>query len=397
MAALKKKIANRRGKRVNPDPVFENCEAMTGAEFLHKVRWATDYYRTEYKASDLLPDYFKWLTDNGYEKAQIATIKQHSTHLGVAAIYARCVNSGMPDSHAAGAAHWKTLKGTGGDLRPTSVFLHRTAKTILETDRSNLVSDEIDTLVVPVTPVKTIQDHLQEKAYITMGDLEAMFDEFVEDGMGKTFKQKPFTVLNASKLGPQHINKIIAIWEGMKSELTELQAGTCEQLNEGYAHWGKIQVRNAISFMDVIISDCNSYLQLKKVSKKQRTRKPVSPEKLTRKFKYLKESTELGIKSVKVAELVDAGEAWFYDTKKRKLVHTVADSYTKTFSVKSTTLVGFDVGKTVQKTLRKPAEQLKEFMKLSVPNRRKFFQELKAVEIKYGGRGNDNLLLLAIK
>jgi type II secretory pathway component HofQ len=41
------------------------------------------------------------------------------------------------------------------------------------------------------------------------------------------------------------------------------------------------------------MNDCNSYVQLKKVERKPRAKKAVSPEKLTRKFKFLKEFDEL--------------------------------------------------------------------------------------------------------
>jgi hypothetical protein len=395
--AVKKKVVNRRGKRVNPDPVFEGCESWSGQKFLREQHKATDYYRTEYKASDLLPDYFKWMSNNGYSKTDISHCRKHGSFLNVAAIYARCINTGMVNSHQGAIEHWETLPGTTGNLRPTSEFLHSKAKECLRIDNTSLMPDSTATTDTKETTKKTIQDHLKEKAGEMMGDLEQMFDDYIDEGMPKAFKQKPFTVLNESNLGPQFINKAIGYWEGLKDEMLELQAGECEQLNEGYAHWNKIQVRNVIKFIEVIIADCNGYLQLKKSNKKPRTRKPVSPEKLTRKFKYLKEDTTLNIKSEKVTELAEAGEAWFYDTKKRKLIHVVADQYSKTFTVKGSTLIGIDASKTVQKTLRKPVEQLKEFIKASVPNKRKFYDSVKAVEIKYTGRGSDNLLLLSIR
>jgi hypothetical protein len=52
---------------------------------------------------------------------------------------------------------------------------------------------------------------------------------------------------------------------------------------------------------------------------------------------------------------------------------------------------------TVQKTLRKPAEQLREFMSQSVPNARKWFRDLRTTDTKYNGRGNENLVILRVK
>jgi hypothetical protein len=72
----------------------------------------------------------------------------------------------------------------------------------------------------------------------------------------------------------------------------------------------------------------------------------------------------------------------------------LADSHLGTFSVKGSAVVGFDVTQTVQKTLRKPAEQLKELLAGGKPAARKTFKEMRATETKFNGRGNDNLIIL---
>ena len=66
----------------------------------------------------------------------------------------------------------------------------------------------------------------------------------------------------------------------------------------------------------------------------------------------------------------------------------------KTYSVKSNSVIGFDPNKSVQKTLRKPAEQLKELMQSGKPSNRKQFADIKATEIRYNGRGNEHVVIL---
>jgi hypothetical protein len=95
-----------------------------------------------------------------------------------------------------------------------------------------------------------------------------------------------------------------------------------------------------------------------------------------------------------VIKLVNATEAWLYDTAKRKLIHVVSDSHIGTFSVKGSAIVGFDTLATVQKTLRKPEEQLKLVMSGGKPAMRKEFTAIKSTETKYNGRGNENLIIL---
>jgi hypothetical protein len=76
------------------------------------------------------------------------------------------------------------------------------------------------------------------------------------------------------------------------------------------------------------------------------------------------------------------------------LIYVVADETIKTYSIKSNSVIGFDPNKSVQKTLRKPAEQLKELMTGGKPNNRKQFAGIKATEIKYNGRGNEHVVIM---
>jgi hypothetical protein len=91
---------------------------------------------------------------------------------------------------------------------------------------------------------------------------------------------------------------------------------------------------------------------------------------------------------------VDKSEAWLYDTKKRKLFHVVADSHAGSFTVKGSAVVGFDTMQTVQKTLRRPAEQLKELLSSGKPGARRVFKDINSTEVKFNGRGNENLIIL---
>jgi hypothetical protein len=94
---------------------------------------------------------------------------------------------------------------------------------------------------------------------------------------------------------------------------------------------------------------------------------------------------------------VGANEAWLYDSKKRKLIYVVAVSHAGTFTVKGSALVGFDPTNSLQKTLRKPAEQIKALLQGGVAQHRKYFKDIKSTEVKYNGRGNENLVLLKIR
>jgi predicted transcriptional regulator len=240
----------------------------------------------------------------------------------------------------------------------------------------------------------TIQDHLREKVSECCGEMEAMFDDFVVAGAKMSADFSPIKLMRGMNISPNMIGTVSRVWELRLAEFNEVLEGKDDQLVEGYSHLTKLQLRNCVKFCETVINDCNSYVQLKKVERKPRAKKAVSPEKLTRKFKFLREFEELKLKSEPVTKLVNASEAWLYDTAKRKLIHVVADAHIGTFTVKGSAVVAFDVQQTMQKTLRKPAEQIKSITSVGKPAARKAFTAIKATETKWNGRGNDNLIIL---
>jgi hypothetical protein len=249
----------------------------------------------------------------------------------------------------------------------------------------------------PVITKPNIQDRLREKMTEAAGEIEGMYDEMILAGGKMSADYKPMVVLRGLNVAPQLVGDISEHWKRRLSELEEVSAGKDAQLVEGYGNFGKMQIRNLIKFAEQVIADCGSYVQIKKVERKPRKKKPVSAEKLTARFKYMKEFDELKLKSVAVTQLVGAQEAWLYDTKKRKLIHVMADTHVGTFTVKGSALVGFDTTNSVQKTLRKPAEQIRAIMAGGAPQARKTFKDIRATETKFNGRGNENLILLKVR
>jgi hypothetical protein len=221
-----------------------------------------------------------------------------------------------------------------------------------------------------------------------------MFDDFIQAGAKMSADFSPIKLMRGLNISPNMTSTVSDVWESRLAEFAEVLEGEDADLVEGYSHLSKNQLKQCVKFCETVINDCNSYVQLKKVERKPRAKKAVSPERLSAKFKYLKEFEELKLKSDPVVKLVGATEAWLYDTAKRRLIHVMADTHIGTFSVKGSAIVGFDTLATVQKTLRKPAEQIKAVMSGGKPAMRKEFAAIKATETKFNGRGNENLVIL---
>jgi hypothetical protein len=256
------------------------------------------------------------------------------------------------------------------------------------------VKEVVEVAEVAVRP--NIQDRLREKMSEAAGELEGMYDEMILAGGKMSADYKPVSLLRSINVAPQLIGQVKEIWQRRLVELKEVAAGKDGDLAEGYGHFGKLQVRNFIKFAEQVVADCDAYVQIKKVERKPRAKKAVPLEKQVAKFKYLREFAELKLKSESPTKLVGASEAFLFDSTKRKLIHVVADTHLGTFFVKGSSLVGFDPAATTQKTLRKPADQLKMLLASSKPVSRKVFKDIKATEIKWNGRGNDNLIILKV-
>ena len=99
--------------------------------------------------------------------------------------------------------------------------------------------------------------------------------------------------------------------------------------------------------------------------------------------------------SVSPADILGAGELWVYNTKTRKLGKYVAAEF-NTLSVKGTSIVGFDENKSIQKTIRKPEEKLKEFKAAGKIALRKFLDDINATDTKLNGRTNEDTILLKV-
>jgi hypothetical protein len=272
--------------------------------------------------------------------------------------------------------------------------LQNEIKRLLETINKPQVVEAI----VPDAPTRpNIQEILKDKAREAAGELEGLFDEYITSGAGSKHTLRPIDEVAKKNVMPQHISLLTDVWKKKLNEIEEVLKGTDAQLVQGYQHLTKTQLKNVVKFIELVISDLNSYISVKKAAKAPRTRKAVPVEKIVAKLKYLKTfkdtASKLDLLSISPIKLHGASEAWVYDTAKRKLHHYIADDYSKTFTVKGSTLLGFDTAQSEVKTLRKPAEQIKEVMG-SKPAARKYFKDIKAVSTTPNGRFNDAMIIL---
>ena len=366
-------------KSVGSEPVWDPVRALefTEEEFDHHMRISLRYYNYFYTTKELKKYLVEWARnyDSAAHKFDKATLDK----------FAKASDSLLPLTPCALAKAHK--QGMPLHERHVTYLVSSIRKVV-----DNLV-DEVEVIdpTAPVVVRVTIQDRLNDILKTHILHFEELEDALIE---GKTVDPKAYEYLTGKNVPQGMLSRIAAVFEKHQDEMNEARAGKDEQLNEGYAHYKAADYKRFDAFYTKLIADLTSYGQVKKATKKVTVRKPPAKEKLVAKLKYLKEEKTLRLVSVNPVDIVGCAELWVYNVKTRKLGKYVAESMGGALTVKGTAIVGFDVTTSVQKTLRKPELQLKEFLAAGKIQLRKFIEDIKATEIKLTGRiGLDTILL----
>jgi len=247
--------------------------------------------------------------------------------------------------------------------------------------------------------VPSIQERIKEASGNIIADIEEVVDDFINDP-AKFKKFDAVKFFRSKQVNQAHARHIRAFYEGPLAEYTMLQQPAREQdedLREGYAHLSKADIKKGVELFNSIVGACDLVTAESKATRKTRTPKPKSADKLVAKMKYCKTDEKYKVASINPADIIDATEVWVFNVKTRKIGKYVAEEHA-TLQVKGTTLQFFNEKQSVAKTLRKPEEQLREFNKSGKVALRKFLDNIKGVETKLNGRFNaDTVILKAIK
>jgi len=384
----KKQVIAHRTKAVKDhSPTWDGCETMDADQFMRHFHSAMSYYRLEFSGKDLKPAVIKWMTTTDCTKEDIAAFKRtkdNRCNVTMGAI-ASCLLRGMP------AVRADFNKG-----RDTTVWLRNEIVQIVAQGKDDI--DEDTVVEVKSTVVQpTIQERVKESALRMTEEIEDAIEGFHADP--ENFDPKAFKMLNLLKgkeVKAAHARIIKTLYSRDLAELEELASGKAdEQLKEGYSHRSKKQIKNLIAFYQEIMSACDMLAQEAKVNRAPRKTKAVPKEKLVAKLKFMKTNEPLKLVSINPVDIIGAGELWIFNTKTRKLGKYVAAEF-NTLNVKGTTITNFNEHTSIQKTIRKPEDKLKEFKAAGKVQLRKFLDDINATDTKLNGRINEDTILLKV-
>ena len=372
-------------KAVGSEPIWDTERAlkMEDSEFDHYMRQSLRYYNYFYSSKDLKKYLVEWLkqTAGVAHKLDAATITR----------FAKSTDGYTPlTAPALVKAHTR-----GMPLR------EREIKYIIGVVNRALEMDDQDEKVVevvadkskPVVKAPTIQDRMNEIMRTHILHFEELEDKLYE---GETVDPKAYEYLSGKAVPQAMLGKIQAVFERRYAEITEAKTTKDEDLKDAYAYMKAADYKRYDAFYTRLFEGIAQYGQVKRATKKAAVRKPPQKEKLVAKLKYMKNDTTSKLVSINPVDIIGANELWVYNTKTRKLGKYVAEEMGGALGVKGTAITGFNESKSVQKTLRKPEVQLKEFLGAGKIELRKFLDNIKATDIKLNGRINTDTILLKV-
>ena len=366
-----------------------------------KLTWHKAHYYTHYEVESK-----EWLTrcklyiKNKYDKKIVSAINK------------------LPDWKVGGKSHWACaaylIENDFSELVPEGhvTGLNKWILALAEEGEALVEEKKAVDKTKKNVYVPSIQERIAEQAQDACDAIEEWLDGFITDK--KKFDPKGFDFTKhfaKMKVTQAHARKIKKYYDNeykeaqliqklptpgeINREKDPLKSDMLAQLREGYSHLTKKDAKAYLEALETLHGACDLVIDAAKATRKPRKKAPPSKEKMVAKLKYLERDDKLQIVSVNPLELIDSKEVWVYNIKTRKLGKYVADEHA-TIRVKGTTLLHYNEKSSIQKTLRKPDETLKEFKKASKVKLRKFMDEIKTTDIKLNGRLNADTIILKV-
>jgi len=380
---IAKKLASAAPKK-DSAPVWDDHETWSAEEFSRRFRQAMQYYNGVYSSRDLKPAVVKWMSNNNYTKKQVQAFKETKDWrcLITMGAIASCLTRGMP-----------SIREDFNHGRASDAWLRREIEKVLIEGKDD-APPKVETAQ---SPVISIQERVRDASMAMTKEIEDAIELWHTDP--NSFDPKAFKISNllrGKQAKPAHARHIKDFYGRWLEELTELASGKADaDLREAHSHIARKNVKKMIEFLQEIQNACTMLNQEAKVTRKVRKPKTVSKEKLVAKIKYKKTDEALRLVSIDPAEIIGSKELWIYNTKTRKLGKYVAAEFAD-LGIKGTTITGFNEHISVQKTIRKPEDKLKEFKSAGKVALRKFLEEINATDTKMNGRINEDTVLLKV-
>ena len=301
------------------------------------------------------------------------------------------VLSDAPDYEFLTLGSLLTIKNNGEYLSPEDESRIQ-AKLEVLFEKYKAKQEKVEKDDTPKVPGISVEQRVIESARKQSEEIDYAIDAFFKNK--KTdFSAKTF--LSSNGISGAVAKRIGEYYKSTLNEIEEAIKGEDEQLVEGYSFLSKAELKRFKDMIEGIIEDCTNASLAAKANRAPRVKKAKPAAKQVEKMKYLAEFPELGLKSVHPTKIVGAQQLWVYNTKNKKLGVYYA-SGASGFSVKGSTLLGWDPETSSQNGLRKPADVLPKVLEGGKIILNKLLSTLTTINTKMNGRFNADTILVRV-
>ena len=383
---MARRKAKTRSIYVTKEPEWKNLMMLTDpAEQENAFRGCEYFVRTEIPRKKIIEACKKWIRDaSGWDKEEIKVI---------------LANPDWSFSAAGLSCYvWSRL-----GYMPESIEMHYHEKRKQEwiTRGKKELSEKKEKAKENPKKVISIQERMKQQVNDLCAEWEHQLDLLVEGDYNlKDFDPYKNMLVHQPEIKAAHAKIIKDDFNAGYQEALEVKEWSDPDIKEGYAHLTTKQRKQYLEFFEKINTACDTIIETKKTTRKARKPRARSKESIIKKLKFQINDSELGIASIHPTEIVHANELWVYNTKTRKLgVYHAKNKDPRGMGrdglmVKGTTIQDFCEDSSLQKTLRKPKEQISNWTGKAKTKFAKAFDELTTTGIKMNGRMNDNTIIL---
>lgn len=359
MARTKKRVVNELEFMYGKEPTWDKVK-VTDSNYQHHLGKALNWYNIVPSATDKKNWLIEWCAVRGMNTSALKTVNENI--LGSVGSAARIASRGFP----------------------------------LNEKNVKYIIDYVQSLTGEVAksePVKKVVKKSDADPTITaaLDVIDPLIDSVFS---GATKWELPdFSALKLNGVQTTEIKTYVA------SIAAEIElADSDEDYAEAYSQ-GKRLLNRVVKLCNEINEALGNTLVLTKASKKPRAprkKRFVPASKHVSKLNYMKSDDKLGIASINPEKIIGASTLLVYNTKLRRLCVYNADDEAKGLQCKGSTLQNFNADQSIGKTLRKPEEQLVQFLKGTKSKVAKEFIAIRSAEKALTGRINNDCILLRI-
>jgi hypothetical protein len=190
------------------------------------------------------------------------------------------------------------------------------------------------------------------------------------------------------------VDELLSIYEPLIGECERAIKGNKEDMEYVKARWKDQKPKDSLARLRKIVEDAQRYKGVKKTVKRQRKPRPVTTEKLLKRFKFMKECPDLKAASVDPSRIVGAKEVWALNTKYKTLTVYRAD---EKLTVNGVRIAGYNPELSESRTTgRKTQSVVNDVLSLGKVPLKKYMDSVKGTNRPVNDRFTEDTLILRV-